>query len=727
MKTRLSLSLALSCALITNALYATDYTKVSVHDPSIVRTADGMFYLIGSHMSGAKSPDLMRWTPLGRSVDNQSYFSNIKTQLSEALTWGETNTFWAADYVQLRNGKWLMYYCVCEGSKPQGLIGYAIANSPEGPFTDLGILRRSKGSAGLFDPGDGSSIFHNANNMPNCVDPTVFYDKENRLWMVYGSYSGGIFILELDPETGNILPKDQQPTDIKNAWPYGKRLTGGNHSPLEAAYIMYSPETDYYYLFISMGGLGQQDGYNIRVARSKTPHGRYLDEKGQDIAGANTSGTMYNYGLKVMGNHRFMSTEGEVNKSGISDANYSNYMSPGHNSAYYDSLSGRYFLVFHTRFNNRGEQHEVRVHPFELNANDWPIVAPLPYSGEVSPLIEREELAGTYQLLNLGTGVSKTVIQSQTIELLPGGAVTGALAGIWETHTSAPNAVTMRLDGKVYRGKFFYQYDERTATYKWTFALAGAATNSTLWGVKVQFADSSSGMPIELDADYVLVNARSGHVLQASDTEDGTATSQLYNTQKASVFRLHYNASSSAYQLQTKASGYTQALSFRRNSSTTGALIVTYPAADTLTDNRTLFLLSPTERGTYSLTKQGKPNIAIRVASNTLGSSIQAVATNPASEDQQWILIKQSHAPIPDAIETINDESDDARIAVNIDGHTLTAGYDQPATFLLYDLSSRLVGQAQGQEVQLQMPARGIYLLVVRTAKGTQIVRKVLF
>ena len=30
------------------------------------------------------------------------------------------------------------------------------------------------------------------------IDPAAFYDKDNTLWMVYGSYSGGIFILGLD-------------------------------------------------------------------------------------------------------------------------------------------------------------------------------------------------------------------------------------------------------------------------------------------------------------------------------------------------------------------------------------------------------------------------------------------------------------------------------------------------------------------------------------------------
>lgn len=42
---------------------------------------------------------------------------------------------------------------------------------------------------------------YNFEEYPNAIDPTVFYDADDRMWMVYGSWSGGIFLLELDPAT----------------------------------------------------------------------------------------------------------------------------------------------------------------------------------------------------------------------------------------------------------------------------------------------------------------------------------------------------------------------------------------------------------------------------------------------------------------------------------------------------------------------------------------------
>lgn len=74
--------------------------------------------------------------------------------------------------------------------------------------------------------GDDEEIY-DATQKPNVVDPDVFFDKEGRLWMIYCSYSGGIFIMELDVNTGFPLP-DQG---------YGKKLLGANHARIEAPYM----------------------------------------------------------------------------------------------------------------------------------------------------------------------------------------------------------------------------------------------------------------------------------------------------------------------------------------------------------------------------------------------------------------------------------------------------------------------------------------------------------
>ena len=91
---------------------------------------------------------------------------------------------------------------------------------------------------------------------PNCIDPAVFYDADGKMWMVYGSWSGGIFLLELDEETGYPIHPETDEADNVNKY-YGKRLCGGGHNSIEGQYIQYDEKSGYYYLLVSYGGLNR--------------------------------------------------------------------------------------------------------------------------------------------------------------------------------------------------------------------------------------------------------------------------------------------------------------------------------------------------------------------------------------------------------------------------------------------------------------------------------------
>ena len=58
-----------------------------------------------------------------------------------------------------------------------------------------------------------SSILRNASsaNEVNGIDPQIIYDKDGGMYMAYGSFGSGNYMLELDPQTG--LRKDGQ-----NSW-----------------------------------------------------------------------------------------------------------------------------------------------------------------------------------------------------------------------------------------------------------------------------------------------------------------------------------------------------------------------------------------------------------------------------------------------------------------------------------------------------------------------------
>ena len=443
------------------------YKNVSVHDPSIIK-ADDKFYVFGSHLASAKSDDLMSWSQLSNGVSNGNVLiPNVKEELDEALTWAKTSTLWAPDVIQLANGKYYMYYNACKGDSPLSALGIAVSDNIEGPYKNEGVILKS-GMIGVGNDGEA----YDATQKPNVVDPDVFFDKEGRLWMVYGSYSGGIFIMELDATTGFPLP-DQG---------YGKKLLGANHARIEAPYMLYSPETDYYYLFLSYGGLAADGGYNIRVARSKNPDGPFEDSEGQDMINAKGTDVLFDdpayapYGVKLMGNFEFMNTDDELPMSG------QGYVSPGHNSAYYDEDTGKYTIIFHARFPGRGEAHEVRVHQMFMNSDGWPVIAPHRYGGETIGKYEENEVIGKYKYVNHNKDITADIVQSEIIELKSNGKIKGAVKGKWTL--SDDHTVELTIGGDTYKGVFLRVWDEGTESNVMTFT-ATSKEGISIWGSHV--------------------------------------------------------------------------------------------------------------------------------------------------------------------------------------------------------------------------------------------------
>ncbi len=249
--------------------------------------------------------------------------------------------------------------------------------------------------------------------------------------MIYGSYSGGIFVKEMDPQTGLALRA--------GVW---KKLLGGDHLRIEAPYIIYNQDTAYYYMFLSFGGLDSDGGYNVRVCRSKTPDGPYLDSMGQDMidckgpaGSAFSDATAALYGTKLMGCYKFLWSEGEEGEK------RKGYLSPGHNSCLYQEETGKYFIIYHTRFENSGEEHQVRVHQMFFNEDGWPVITPYRYTGETMGTYTKDDLAGTYKYINHGRDISPKIRESVLIELKK----TERLPASWKAHGSLRRTTTLRL------------------------------------------------------------------------------------------------------------------------------------------------------------------------------------------------------------------------------------------------------------------------------------------
>lgn len=451
----------------TNAV--PQFNNASVHDPSVIKVKD-TYYVFGSHLAAAKTTDFMNWTQISSGVqDGNPLIPNVTTELAETLEWAQSDTLWAPDVIQLPDGRFYMYYNACKGDSPLSAMGVAVADDIEGPYKNLGIMLKS----GMWGQPSEDGTIYDATIHPNVVDPHVFFDKNDELWMVYGSYSGGIYILKMNPQTGFPYP-DQG---------YGKKLLGANHSRIEGPYMLYSPDTDYYYLFLSYGGLDASGGYNIRVVRSQAPDGPFEDAAGHEMTSVGgPDGTFFDdeaiapYGVKLMGNVEFGNVEGETPGRGTA------YVSPGHNSAYFDEASGQYYLIFHTRFPGRGESHEIRVHQMFMNEDGWPVVAPHRYSSEEIGAYDKAELVGDYKFIRHEEDITAQVKKSTLIHLAEDGTISGSESGKWSF--TGDNQVEITLGDSEFRGVFLRQWDGGTSRNVIVFS-ALSASGEAVWGSHV--------------------------------------------------------------------------------------------------------------------------------------------------------------------------------------------------------------------------------------------------
>lgn len=506
------------------------FTNVSVHDPSIVKDKDtGEFYVFGSHIEAAKSSDLMNWTRFtnGYTTPSNVLFGNLSENLHGSFAWAGENdadskgghsvwapfTFYNKDYVNEdgSKGAYVMYYCT-SATYIRSAIGYAVSQNIEGPYKYVDTIMYSGFTQGdatdtnstvnkkwtntniqdLIDDGTlqgENNGWFNADGTykntlyPNAIDPALYYDTDGKLWMVYGSWSGGIFALEIDKATGEaIYPTEDGTTEDGRMIDryFGTKVAGGYGKSGEGPFVVYDKNTGYYFLNVTYGGLGSDGGYNMRMFRSTSPTGPFLDAQGNSAVLPNSSAVNDDYGNKMMGNYLFERLPGD-----LGTGNGIGYLSPGHNSVYIDEETGQYFLIFHARFPNQGEGHEVRVHQMFLNEDNWPIVSPYRYAGEKLDQVAEQDLVGEYKFINHGktTTMSNVPTASSFIQLNANHTVTGDQQGTWTL--TGDNEATITVGGATYKGVFVREWDGTTASGVMTFT-AMSGEGITIWGSRLQ-------------------------------------------------------------------------------------------------------------------------------------------------------------------------------------------------------------------------------------------------
>lgn len=526
---------------------------------NITNPASPTYYIYGSHLGRGKTTaaeNYQEWTVFKAGEENatatNSLFCNLSGNLinysdayaTHAVTSvkdhaGKTVTFgnfdahgwqkkgntvkgmqWAPDVIYNKTmKKWCMYMSlngdnwassiVCftsdnvEGPwKYQGPVvfsgflgkyahnGYAAADDWKN--TDFTIATGETSLPERYNVGDKWGSF-----WPNCIDPCVFYDDQDNLWMSYGSWSGGIFLLRLDKNNGLRDYTYTYPYEVNGkaatsaaasanttSDPYfGKKIAGGYYVSGEASYV--EKIGSHYFLFMSYGGLVSTGGYQMRVFRSDNPEGPYVDCNGTSAVFnrylMNYSATAVdNRGVLLFGGYKWDPMSGAE-------------IAQGHNSAFTDK-EGRSFVVYHSRFTNKGEGHEVRVHQLFLNDEGWIMAAPFEFDGETitnndiatKASIADTEIAGDYQFLRHEYGQNTEAKAYETpvnIRLNADGTISDAENGTWE-RTAGTDYIALTIDDVVYRGVLVRQTIDYTNIPAIAIAALSSSSGSTTLGQK---------------------------------------------------------------------------------------------------------------------------------------------------------------------------------------------------------------------------------------------------
>lgn len=261
---------------------------VGVHDPSTIvkENGDYWFFRTGRGVPSFRSKDLKTWeqgpavvqaSPTwladvvppgagrrGRGARGPATAPATNPTAEAAVppargrgAGGGVPSFWAPDVIRVGD-RYLLYFsysafgvntsCIAMTSSPT-----LNPDDPRYKWSDPQIVVQSRREDNF-----------------NAIDPAMILDQEGRLWMSFGSFWSGIKLIELDPKTGLRIPDSPM-------------HSLAHYDSIEAPFIYH--HDGHYYLFLNWGLCcrGVNSTYNMRVGRSRTITGPYLDKDGKDM------------------------------------------------------------------------------------------------------------------------------------------------------------------------------------------------------------------------------------------------------------------------------------------------------------------------------------------------------------------------------------------------------------------------------------------------------------
>ena len=233
------------------------------HDPALVVGEDGEPWYVfstGDQRVGLgsiqirTSPDGREWTEAGTVWKASTRPEWVYEQVP-----GVSN-FWAPELVE-NDGTWYLYYSASTFGSNRSLIGLYTnttldPSDPAYAWVDQGEVWRST-------PGETDY---------NAIDAGIVEDADGTPWMAFGSFWGGIQLVELSWPSGKPADPGAEAVTIASR--------RGQPNAIEAPYLV--ARDGWFYLFVSRDACcqGTDSTYNMAVGRSREVTGPYVDREG---------------------------------------------------------------------------------------------------------------------------------------------------------------------------------------------------------------------------------------------------------------------------------------------------------------------------------------------------------------------------------------------------------------------------------------------------------------
>lgn len=451
---------------VTDTAY---WHAANTHDPVMIKEGDTYYVFSTDAQFGAttqkglhirKSTDMIKWDFAGTALDT--------TSVSEAIDYVGYNRdgikvdfFWAPEVIKRPKtdggSEFWLFYCISAFGERNSYIGMAKSDSITGPYVHSHEILRT----------------HSSVVSPNAIDPAVYSEGEGgneKMWMVYGSWSEGINLIELDAATGE--PKIRQTlenrsvlcyTSVKGQSVQEQKLVPASaddpafgktllrvHSA-EAPHIM--KRGAYYYLFVTTGKDLTYD-YDVRVFRSENVDGPYVDAEGKKAADKVGESSFRQYGNKITDAHRFKYTDGDGK----------GWAAIGHCSTYTEG-DQTYFLSHYRGTHLDSARFFLGIRKMYF-VDGWPLLAANRYAGEQRQDMTGLTVSGKYllhilnkRICNAKLNGGKITVDSAAValELKDNGQVNSDLYdGSWKM--TGKDEIEIKLGNTTYKGLVLPQW-----------------------------------------------------------------------------------------------------------------------------------------------------------------------------------------------------------------------------------------------------------------------------